>query len=426
MEDDRRAVLGEHLAHPLALLAVGEHRDRVEHVPVLDQLAADLEQVVLGVVEQDQLARAHARDLAAELGADRAAGAGHEHDPPGQVAADAVEVHPHRLAPEHVLDLDLAHLAQQPAAGLQQLEHGRHRAHRHAALPAGGDDARAHRARRRRDRDQHLVGLDVLEHARQLLGRAEHREPAVDPRALLARVVVDEADRAVAQLGVAQDLAQQQPAAVAGADDDHRARVAARAEAAQRALVEHVDEEARAADEDEHQQPVEHDHARRDVDRGEARAVELQPRLHDRDVGHERERRDDAGLRDLQVVALRRVAHPVPVQAEQREHEDAADDHESDRAVEQVGVQRRDVAVEAQQVREVIGERYQSGVHDHLRKAVAMEQEGGRRADPPAHPADSTRESRYSAPHQAVDQQVGEELRVAAHALAARCARAPA
>ena len=26
VEDDRRAVLGEHLAHPLALLAVGEHR----------------------------------------------------------------------------------------------------------------------------------------------------------------------------------------------------------------------------------------------------------------------------------------------------------------------------------------------------------------------------------------------------------------
>jgi hypothetical protein len=42
----------------------------------------------------------------------------------------------------------------------------------------------------------------------------------------------------------------------------------------------------------------------------------------------------------------------VPVEAEQREHEDAADDHEPDRALEEVGVERRDVAVEAQQVRE--------------------------------------------------------------------------
>ena len=235
MEDDRGAVLGEHLAHPLALLAVREHRDRVEHVAVLDELAADLEEVVLRVVEQDELARADAGDLAAELGADRPAGARDEHDAAGQVAADAVEVHAHRLAAEDVLHLDLAHLAQEAAAGLQQLEDGRHRADGDAALAAGGDDAGAHRARRRGDGDQDLVGLDVVEHARQLRRRAEDEQAAVDPRALLARVVVDEADRPVAEVGVAEDLAQQQPAAVAGADDDHGAGVLAGAEAAQRA-----------------------------------------------------------------------------------------------------------------------------------------------------------------------------------------------
>ena len=114
--------------------------DGVEHVAVLDQLALDLEQVVLGVVEQDEPARADARDLAAQLGADRAAGAGDEHDAAGEVLADALDLHPHRLAAEDVLDLDLAHLAHQPAAGLQQLEDRRHRAHRHAALAARGDD----------------------------------------------------------------------------------------------------------------------------------------------------------------------------------------------------------------------------------------------------------------------------------------------
>ena len=96
------------------------------------------EQVVLGVVEQDELARADARDLAAQLGADRAAGARDEHDAAGQVAADAVEVHPHGLAAEDVLHLDLADLAQQAPAGPQQLEDRRHRAHRHAALAARG------------------------------------------------------------------------------------------------------------------------------------------------------------------------------------------------------------------------------------------------------------------------------------------------
>ncbi len=228
-----------------------------ERVPVLDQLALDLEQVVLGVVEQHEPLGPHARDLAAQLGADRAAGAGDEHDPLAQVLADALDLHPHRLAPQDVLDLDLAHLPHEPAAGLQQLEHGRHRAHRHAALAAGRDDLRAHRARRGGDRDQHLVGLDVVEHVAELVGGAEHLEPAVHPRALLARVVVDEADRPVAELRVAHDLAQQQPPAVAGADDQHRARVLAHARAAQRPLVDRVHDEAHAAEEDEHQQPVE-------------------------------------------------------------------------------------------------------------------------------------------------------------------------
>ena len=56
VEDDRRAVLGEHLAHPLLLLAVredGGEGGRV-HVAVLQQLALDGEEVVLGVVEADE------------------------------------------------------------------------------------------------------------------------------------------------------------------------------------------------------------------------------------------------------------------------------------------------------------------------------------------------------------------------------------
>ena len=79
----------------------------------------------------------HARDLAAQLGADRAAGAGDEHDPAAQVGAHAVDLHAHRLAAEHVLDLHLAHLAHQVHAAGEQLERRRQRAHRDAALAAG-------------------------------------------------------------------------------------------------------------------------------------------------------------------------------------------------------------------------------------------------------------------------------------------------
>jgi hypothetical protein len=104
----------------------------------------------------------------------------------------------------------------------------------------------------------------------------------------------------------------------------------------------------------------------------------------------ELKRRHDHRLGDLQVVALARVAHPVPVEPEQREHEHVADDHEPDRALEQVRVEGRDVTVEAKLEREVVGERHQSGVHRHLREAVTVEREGGRQTGPPAHPRECT------------------------------------
>ena len=137
MEDDGGPVLGEHLAHPLLFLAVGQHRDRGAHVAILLELAQDAEQVVLGVVDEHELARGHAGDLPAQLGADRAAGAGDQDHLAGQVGADALELHPHGLAPEDVLDADLAQLAGDPQlarAVLEELEHGRRRAHGDAAL----------------------------------------------------------------------------------------------------------------------------------------------------------------------------------------------------------------------------------------------------------------------------------------------------
>ena len=237
VEDDRGAVLGEHLPHPLLLLAVGQHRDRGADVAVLLELADDLEQVVLGVVHQHQSPRAHPRDLAAQLGADRAAGAGDQHDLAGQVGADPLELLADRLAAEHVLDADLAQLAgdpQLPGAVAQQLEHGRRGPDRDPARAAGGDDARPQRARRRRDRDHDLVGLDLVEHPRQVgrRCRAEHLEPVLvlDPQ--LAGIVVEEADRAQQQLGVAHQLAHDQAAAVAATDDQRLARALADADAA--------------------------------------------------------------------------------------------------------------------------------------------------------------------------------------------------
>ena len=184
---------------------VREHRRGAREVSLLLELAADLEQRVLGVLDQDQPPRRHARDLAAELRPDRPARAGHEHGLAGQVRADPVDLDAHGLAPQHVLDLDLAHLPDEVHAAAQQLERGRQRAHRDAAPAARRDDLLPQHARCRRDRDHDLVRAGGVQHAVEVVGRAEHLQPA-DPLALLARVVVDEPDRHVPELGVAPQL----------------------------------------------------------------------------------------------------------------------------------------------------------------------------------------------------------------------------
>ena len=159
MEDDVGVEALHHLQHPVGLLAVGEHGLDPGEVALLDHLAVDPEEVVLGVVEHHQQLRPDAGDLADQLGADRAAGAGDEHDLVLEVGADAVELHHDRLAAEHVLDLDLAQLPGELDAAAQQLEDRRQGADVDVALAAGGDDPAAQLAGRRGNRDHDLVGL---------------------------------------------------------------------------------------------------------------------------------------------------------------------------------------------------------------------------------------------------------------------------
>ena len=67
----------------------------------------------------------------------------------------------------------------------------------------------------------------------------------------LARIVVDEADRAQAQLRVAHQLARDEPPALAAADDEHAASALGGAEAAHPALDDEMHEKARAEQERE-------------------------------------------------------------------------------------------------------------------------------------------------------------------------------
>ena len=66
MEDHARLGLGKDLAHAVRVLDVGHARDDVGNL-VLTQPLINLEQVVLGMVDQRQTRRREAADLPHEL-----------------------------------------------------------------------------------------------------------------------------------------------------------------------------------------------------------------------------------------------------------------------------------------------------------------------------------------------------------------------
>ena len=361
MEDHRRRVLLEHLAHARGVLAVDQHRRRPREVALLLELAADLEQRVLRVVDQHQQLRPDPGDLAAQLGADRAARAGHEHDPAGQVGAHAVDLHADRLAAEHVLHLDLAHLAHQVRAAGQQLERGRQHAHRDRALAAGGDHALAQDARRRRDGDDHLVGLDRVEHARQLVGRAEHL--VARPRACPACAGRRPRTRPARCAGRGCGAARRRPAGRRCRRPTISTSWPARSSIAPRAGRSNAQRTAKRAPQTNtsaSRKSIAITRARRVV------AADREQEQHDDQPAG----RDDRRLEDRLEVLLVDEAPELRVEAERRVDRDLHRHGDPDRVGEQVLVAVRDPLVEAQHVRQPVGEREQGRVHADLADAA--------------------------------------------------------
>jgi hypothetical protein len=77
---------------------VGDHRMHRQVAVVLFQLEQGLEDAVFAMTEQRQLGRPPARDLAAQLEADRPARPGHQNALPGQASTDGLVVDGGRLA----------------------------------------------------------------------------------------------------------------------------------------------------------------------------------------------------------------------------------------------------------------------------------------------------------------------------------------
>jgi len=369
VEDDSRLVALEDLAHLGAALAVGQDRDGRREAALVDQLALDLEQGRLALVDQHQPLRPEPRDLAAELRADRSSGPGDEHRLLAQVGGRRLEIDLDRLAAEHVLDLHRPDLRGELALARDQLVEPGQRLDGHVPLARGSDDPLARLARGGRERDQHLVRLVVAQDVRQVLGCAEHAH-AVDTEVLLAVVIVDQADRRVAELSVALQLADHELAGVAGADDQYL--LAPRDEAGPWPLDHRPREKARSRDQAEQQQPV-HDRDRAG-----------QPHLADRREEVDRQPGDQRGdghaAERAPHVAHRDVAPPAVVEAAQHEDDELDRDDDQDRAPEERVVVRRHAAVEAELEGEVPRERDQARVGDQLPDPVAVDADHARTA----------------------------------------------
>ncbi len=232
-----------------------------------------------------------------------------------------------------------------------------------ALLRRDVDDPLARLARGGRDRDQELVGPAVVDDVRQLVGRAEHPDP-VQAQVLLARVVVDQADRGVAERRCAQHLLQHQLRGVARPDEDHL--LAARDDrAALRPLDDRAREHARAGDERQGQQAVDRPDRPRHFGRVQVEEAE----------GEERdERRGDDAARGAPHVARRDVAPPAVVEAEEGEDRELEHRHDPEQAPgDVVLVVAREAGVEAEAEGEEPGGDHDRRVGCDLRQAVPVD-----------------------------------------------------
>ena len=184
-----------------------------------------------------------------------------------------------------------------------------------------------------------LVGLGLVEDPAEVRRCAPSTRTPSTRMPALERVVVDEADRVDVELRVAQDLAQDEPAALAGADDQHAAR-ALRARGCRAAGPRRRSRATNRAP------PTNASVSRKNRTRTPVGAVTATAPRRDPTVTgwaiamkpgeHERDRRDR--LDDAEVVAVAGVAPLLDLEAQQREDDERRDDDPRDRRLEQAVV----------------------------------------------------------------------------------------
>ena len=214
-----RAAAPEHRAEARAVTHVGDDRRQSEAGVGLPQLVQDIEDLVLVIAQEHQLCRPEPRQLPGQLAADGAAGPGDQHRAPVHAPPHRPEVGPDRLAPQQILDFDLAEMRHPHSSG-EDVEQPRHGAGGQVRLLRGLHHSPDHGARGGRERDDHLVDLLARDYHRNLGQLPEDRQVA---QAVVAfrGIVVDETDGGKPELWVGQHLLQDHLPCRAGAGDQH-------------------------------------------------------------------------------------------------------------------------------------------------------------------------------------------------------------
>jgi hypothetical protein len=200
VEDDARLVALEDLAHLRAVAAVAEDGRDGGEIAVVDELALDVEERRLGLLDEHEPRRPDPRDLAAELRADRAARTGHHHGLADEVVGDDAQVDFDLLAAEHVLDLHGPDLPGEVVVTGDQLVDARQRLDGDAGVLRRLDDVLTRLA----GRGGIAISTSSGGLSRRMCGSSAEVPSTRIPcsrKVLLARVVVDQPDRRVAERG---------------------------------------------------------------------------------------------------------------------------------------------------------------------------------------------------------------------------------
>ena len=174
----------------------------VEQRPAVDRELHRVQRRLV-TVEHDELVGVELRDLAAQLRADRATGAGDQHPLAGQVAGDRGDVGVDLVAAEQVGDVEVADVGDLDLARLDQLVRRWEHLHLDAGLSSGLVDLTDGLCRRARDGDHHHLGVETAHHLGELGATTDHRD-AAHPAVAQGAVVVQQRHGRPPLLGVGQ------------------------------------------------------------------------------------------------------------------------------------------------------------------------------------------------------------------------------